>query len=73
MTPASRFLFLALATMATGVCVAQVPKACPPPTGIGLQILGSGGPIADDARASAGYVVWVDGESRVLIDATLVW
>ncbi len=36
--------------------------------GVHLQILGSGGPIADDGRASAGYLVWIDGESRYLID-----
>jgi len=34
-----------------------------------LQILGSGGPVADDARASSAYLVWVQGKSRVLIDA----
>ncbi len=34
-----------------------------------LQILGSGGPVADDGRASSSYVVWVNGVSRVLIDA----
>jgi len=38
-------------------------------SGVALQILGSGGPIADDARASAGYLVWIDGKSRYLIDA----
>jgi len=37
--------------------------------GVTLQILGSGGPIADDGRASSGYLVWAGGESRVLIDA----
>jgi ribonuclease BN (tRNA processing enzyme) len=35
---------------------------------VALQVLGSGGPIADDGRASAGYIVWVDGQSRFLID-----
>lgn len=34
-----------------------------------LQVLGSGGPIADDGRASSGYLVWVDGRSRFLVDA----
>jgi len=34
-----------------------------------LQILGSGGPIADDGRASSGYLIWVDGSARVMIDA----
>lgn len=42
--------------------------ACPSADGVSLQVLGSGGPIADDGRASSGYVVWVDGRSRVLID-----
>ena len=37
-------------------------------SGIALQVLGSGGPIADDGRASSGYLVWIDGESRYLID-----
>mgnify|MGYP001083225558 CR=1 FL=1 len=47
---------------------AASPAACPPADGVALQVLGSGGPIADDARASTAYVVWVDGASRALID-----
>ena len=38
-------------------------------SGVWLQVLGSGGPEIDDKRASSGYLVWVDGRSRVLIDA----
>ena len=34
-----------------------------------LQVLGSGGPIADDGRASSGYLIWINGRSRFLIDA----
>ena len=34
-----------------------------------LQVLGSGGPVADDGRASSAYLVWIDGKSRVLIDS----
>jgi ribonuclease BN (tRNA processing enzyme) len=34
-----------------------------------VQVLGSGGPIPDDARASSGYVVWSGGRARVLVDA----
>ncbi|MEM7542534.1 MAG: MBL fold metallo-hydrolase [Pseudomonadota bacterium] len=34
-----------------------------------VQILGSGGPIPDDDRASAAYLLWVDGSSKLLIDA----
>ncbi|MGD9584089.1 MAG: MBL fold metallo-hydrolase [Lysobacterales bacterium] len=37
--------------------------------GVAVQVLGSGGPIADDGRAGSAYLVWVDGHARVLIDA----
>lgn len=36
--------------------------------GFALQILGSGGPFGD-GRASSGYVIWIGGESRIMIDA----
>jgi len=36
---------------------------------LAMQILGSGGPIADDHRAGASNIVWVDGKARVMIDA----
>ncbi|MEJ2129258.1 MAG: MBL fold metallo-hydrolase [Woeseiaceae bacterium] len=52
-----------------GQALAQQPESCPPAQGVALQVLGSGGPIADDARASSSYIVWVDGKSRALIDA----
>ena len=42
---------------------------CPPDSGVALQVLGSGGPIADDGRASTGYLVWIDGRARIMIDA----
>jgi ribonuclease BN (tRNA processing enzyme) len=51
------------------VWVGAAPADACPDTGIAVQVLGSGGPIADDDRASTGYLVWVDGKSRVLIDA----
>lgn len=47
----------------------EAAESCPPADGIALQVLGSGGPIADDGRASSGYIVWVDGRSRALVDA----
>ncbi len=34
-----------------------------------VQVLGSGGPIPDDKRASAGYLVWSQSGARVLVDA----
>ena len=38
--------------------------------GVALQVLGSGGPeITYNSRASSGYLLWIDGAARVLIDA----
>jgi len=34
-----------------------------------IQVLGSGGPLPYDARASTGYLVWIGGKSRLMIDA----
>ncbi|EDN66832.1 Arylsulfatase [Beggiatoa sp. PS] len=36
---------------------------------LALQILGSGGPIADDGRAATGYLLWIHGKSRLMLDA----
>jgi ribonuclease BN (tRNA processing enzyme) len=33
-----------------------------------VQILGSGGPVVNRERASAGYLLWVDGRARMLVD-----
>lgn len=33
-----------------------------------LQVLGSGGPEINDARASSGYLIWRDGKARILVD-----
>ena len=35
---------------------------------VALQVLGSGGPFGV-GRASAGYIVWVDGVGRIMVDA----
>ncbi len=34
-----------------------------------VQVLGSGGPVADSARASSGYLVWDHSRARVMVDA----
>ena len=58
---------------AVAAVLAAAPAAAPPvpqcSAGISLQLLGSGGPISDDARASSGAVIWIDGKARLLIDA----
>jgi len=64
-----RVLFCAAALVALSTACADQPVACPPANGVAVQVLGSGGPIADDARASSSYLVWVDGKARVMIDA----
>jgi len=64
----TKILSLPIASLALLACT-PATATCPPAEGLALQILGSGGPIADDARASSGYLVWIDGQSRVLIDA----
>lgn len=47
------------ATLAATACGAS---------GLALQVLGSGGPEMR-GRASASYLVWIDGKARVLVDA----
>lgn len=37
--------------------------------GLVVQVLGSGGPRVNAERASSSYLVWVNGEGRVLVDA----
>ena len=37
--------------------------------GVTVQVLGSGGPELQDKRASSSYLVWQDGQARVLVDA----
>ncbi len=55
---------------ALGLLLAVEPAAAAcGETGVQLQILGSGGPGASSGRASAGYLVWIDGVGRILVDA----
>ena len=36
--------------------------------GVELQVLGSGGPEVGDQRASSSYLIWLNGQARVLVD-----
>jgi ribonuclease BN (tRNA processing enzyme) len=56
-------LLLLLSTAAT----VQAQSSCSS-DGTVLQILGSGGPFGSN-RASSGYLVWIEGRSRVMVDA----
>ena len=51
------------------VSIAQAQEPCGRPTGVQVQVLGSGGPEVQDKRASSSYLIWVDGKARVLLDA----
>lgn len=62
------FTFLLFGALLFGRASAEeTTPACP--GRFAVQVLGSGGPIADDARASASYLVWIDGRARLLVDA----
>jgi ribonuclease BN (tRNA processing enzyme) len=46
-----------------------VPAQSCPAHGVVAQVLGSGGPELQDKRASSSYLVWINGQPRVLVDA----
>ncbi|MEM1175121.1 MAG: MBL fold metallo-hydrolase [Pseudomonadota bacterium] len=46
-----------------------IAETCTEDQALVLQVLGSGGPIADDGRASPAYLLWIDGRARIMIDA----
>ena len=38
-------------------------------SGLAVQVLGSGGPESQDKRASTSYLIWRDGEAKIVLDA----
>jgi ribonuclease BN (tRNA processing enzyme) len=64
-------LIRALASLGFVFCCAYQPSAAQScgTKGIALQVLGSGGPELQDKRASSSYLIWQDGQARVLVDA----
>jgi ribonuclease BN (tRNA processing enzyme) len=63
-----RTLRLLAAALLIPAGAATAAESCPASAGVSVQVLGSGGPVADDGRASSAYLVWVDGRARVLVD-----
>ncbi len=53
--------------IAAGFTLTAASAACP--GRFAVEVLGSGGPLADDNRASSGYLVWIDGKAKLLVDA----
>jgi len=47
----------------------SIPNVIAQEQGVSVQVLGSGGPYLNDNRASASYLVWVDGKAKVIVDA----
>lgn len=43
-------------------------KAKKPDKGLSVLVLGSGGPVVTNKRASAGYLIFTDGQPRILMD-----
>lgn len=68
-SPTLRATLLATSLFLLEGLAAEPATECAAADGISLQVLGSGGPIADDDRAGAGYLVWVDGKARAMIDS----
>lgn len=64
----SKFLCSLLATAMFFLAGTAAQAACRA-DGVQLQVLGSGGPGDSMGRASSAYVIWVNGESKVLVDA----
>jgi ribonuclease BN (tRNA processing enzyme) len=50
---------------AAPACAHERPCSAAP---LAVEVLGSGGPILDDDRASSAYLIWRDGRARVLVD-----
>lgn len=63
----SLFLMLSLSVFAPAPTSAE--SRCSESSRVAVEVLGSGGPIADDDRAGSGYLLWIDGRARVLVDA----
>jgi ribonuclease BN (tRNA processing enzyme) len=61
-----RAWFAALALLAWPA--AALAQACGG-NGVSLQVLGSGGPELQGKRAGSSYLLWIDGQARVLVDA----
>ncbi|MDE5035969.1 hypothetical protein NAI71_12475, partial [Francisella tularensis subsp. holarctica] len=65
---AFKFVFASLCAFGVSQGVAQTNPQCLDKF-FTVQLLGSGGPITDDARAYAGELIWFNGKSKILIDA----
>jgi ribonuclease BN (tRNA processing enzyme) len=63
--PPFAFCLLLICAMTPSFVAAQTCGA----KGVAAQVLGSGGPELQDKRAMSSYLIWQDGQARVLVDA----
>lgn len=61
-----RLAALVLILTSLGAGSSAAASACEAP--VAVQVLGSGGPEGQLERASAGYLLWLDGKARLLVD-----
>lgn len=59
----ARWLLLLPLLVAAGAAAQPCPG-----NGVAVQVLGSGGPEFAARRAGSGYLVWIDGKARLLVD-----
>jgi ribonuclease BN (tRNA processing enzyme) len=63
------FRSAAVGLLALGALASQASAQTCTGNPVAVQILGSGGPAINPERASAGYLLWVGSQARVLIDS----
>ena len=62
-----RTLGLSMLGLAAAAVPLRAQSRCEP-EGVSVQVLSAGGPRAGSGRASSSYLVWIDGEAKVMID-----
>ncbi len=60
---------LQIALCAAALAIVATPAVAGCKGAFAVEVLGSGGPLADDERASSAYLVWRNGQAMALIDA----
>ena len=70
MRPLKQLIWAAVCALVSWITVPASTVASTPcgDEGVHVQVLGSGGPESDDGRVSSSYLVWQDGQARLLVD-----
>ncbi len=63
-----RALLLLVSLLSVSGLLSAAAQSCGA-TGLAVQVLGSGGPEMQDKRASTSYLIWENGNARVMVDA----